>query len=250
MLRIQGGQLLLWTEVQFRSAFLCELCLFSAFSAVKVFITANRANSLDPAQSDDKIGGTDKNSPSLIAYAIICAQSQAAGGCLMTHDLHRLRLPSVVLIFIVAISSAAFADGNRDRTQVGNTINVGPGEEVQDATCFGCSVRVRGRVAGDVTVFGGSVVIEQDAEVNGDATIFGGDLRIDKNAKVARDVTVFGGRIRRDPGSTVGGDVTNMGGPGWIFLIFLIPLIFLGLFVALIVWLVRLVTRPRIPAAA
>ena len=168
----------------------------------------------------------------------------------MTHSVRRLRFLSSSLIFIVALSSAALADGNRDRTQVGNTINIGPGEEVQDATCFGCSVRVRGHVAGDVTVFGGSVVIEQNGEVNGDATIFGGDLRIEKDAKIARDVTVFGGRIRRDPASTVGGDVTNMGGPGWMFLIFLTPLIFLGVFIALIVWLIRIIMRPRVPAAA
>jgi len=168
----------------------------------------------------------------------------------MTHFLRRLQLLFAALIFVVVISSAAFAGGNRDRTQVGNTINIGPGEEVQDATCFGCSVRVRGHVTGDVTAFGGNVVVEQDAQVGGDTTIFGGDLRLDKDAKIARDVTVFGGRIRRDPGSTVGGDVTNMGGPGWMFLIFLMPLIFLGLFIALIVWLIRLVMRPRVPAAA
>lgn len=135
-------------------------------------------------------------------------------------------------------------------TQVGNNINIGADEEVSDATCFGCSIRVRGHVSGDVTAFGGSVVVEDQGQVGGDATVFGGDIRIDKEAKVARDVTVFGGRIRRDPASTVGGDVTTMGGPGWIVLIFLVPLIFLGLFVALIVWLIRRLTRPSVPAAA
>jgi hypothetical protein len=168
----------------------------------------------------------------------------------MTHTVRRLRFLSAALIFIVALSSAGFAAGRSDRTQVGNTINIGPGEEVQDATCFGCSIRIRGHVSGDVTAFGGSIVVEDQGQVNGDATVFGGDLRIDKDAKIARDVTVFGGRIRRDPASTVGGDVTNMGGPGWMFLIFLAPLIFLGLLIALIVWLIRLVMRPRVPAAA
>jgi flagellar biogenesis protein FliO len=48
----------------------------------------------------------------------------------------------------------------------------------------------------------------------------------------------------------VGGDVTTMGGPGWMFLIFLAPLIFLGAFVALIVWLIRRLMRPSVPAAA
>lgn len=160
----------------------------------------------------------------------------------------RLRLIFAGLIFFVALSSAAFAD--RDRTQVGHTISVGPDEDVGDATCFGCSIQVRGHVTGDVTAFGGSIVVEDRGQVGGDATAFGGDIRVDKEAKVARDVTVFGGRIRRDPASTVGGDVTTMGGPGWIFLIFLVPLIFLGLFAALIVWLVRRMMRPSIPAAA
>jgi hypothetical protein len=61
---------------------------------------------------------------------------------------------------------------------------------------------------------------------------------------------VFGGRLRRDPAATVGGDVTNMGGPGWIVLIFLFPLIFLGLFIALIVWIVRRLLRPATPLMA
>jgi hypothetical protein len=168
----------------------------------------------------------------------------------MGSKVNKLLQLTITVAFVAALSAASFADGNRDRTQVGNTINIGPGEEVQEATCFGCSIRVRGHVAGDVTAFGGSVVIEKDGEVNGDATIFGGDLRIEKDAKVARDVTVFGGRIRRDPASTVGGDVTTMGGPGWMFLIFLLPLIFLAAFVALIVWLIRRLMRPSVPVTA
>jgi hypothetical protein len=168
----------------------------------------------------------------------------------MTYDRHRLRLLSVSVIFMVAVSSMAFADQERDRTHVGNNIIVGPDEEVSEATCFGCSIRVRGHVSGDVTAFGGSIVVEDQGQVNGDATTFGGDIRIDRAAKIARDVTVFGGRIRRDPASTVGGDVTTMGGPGWMVLIFLVPVIFFGLFVGLIVWLIRKLLRPSVPAPA
>jgi hypothetical protein len=134
----------------------------------------------------------------------------------------------LLFLVVVALSSAALAD--RDRTQVGHTINIGPDEEVGDATCFGCSIRVRGHVSGDVTAFGGSVV-EEEGQIGGDAT-------------------VFGGRIRRDPAAAVGGDVTTMGGRGWIFLIFLIPLILLGLFIALIVWIIRRLLRPSVPVAA
>jgi len=154
------------------------------------------------------------------------------------------------LLFCLTLSATAFADGSHERTQVGNNISIGPGEEVSEATCFGCSIRVRGHVAGDVTTFGGNIVVEDQGQVDGDATSFGGGIRLDKDVKVSGDVTVFGGRIRRDPAATVGGDVTTMGGPGWIVLIFLAPLIVLGIFVALVVWVIRRLLRPSVPAAA
>jgi hypothetical protein len=168
----------------------------------------------------------------------------------MRQSVSRLSLLSACLIFLLAPSTAAFAGGDRDRTQVGHNINIGPDEEVTDATCFGCSIRVRGHVTGDLTAFGGSLVIEDQGQVNGDATVFGGDVRLDKNVKVGGDVTVFGGRIRREPGATVGGDVTNMGGHSWIVLIILAPLVFLGAIVFFIIWLIRRMTRPSLPAAA
>ena len=160
----------------------------------------------------------------------------------------RLRWALLILLFCGALSSAAFADS--DRTQVGHTINVGPGEEVGEATCFGCSIRVRGHVDGDVTAFGGSILIEDQGQVKGDATAFGGDVRLDKAAAISGDVTVFGGRVRRDPTASVGGDVNNFGGAGWILLIVVLPLAFIGAFLALIVWLVRRLTRHSVPATA
>jgi hypothetical protein len=168
----------------------------------------------------------------------------------MTYRRPRIRLLLACLFVSVVLSTAAFADAEHERTQVGNNITIGPDEQVREATCFGCSIRVRGQVAGDVTAFGGSIVVEEQGQVGGDATTFGGDIRIDKAGSVARDVTVFGGRIRRDSAARVGGDVTNMGGPGWMVLIFLTPFIFLGLFVALIVWVVRRLLRPAVPVTA
>jgi hypothetical protein len=154
------------------------------------------------------------------------------------------------LLFIAAFSCAVFADNAHDRTQVGHDIYVGPNEEIGEVTCFGCSVRVRGHVTGDVTVFGGNVVIEEQGEVGGDATVFAGSLRLDQKVTVDGDVTVFGGKLRRNPDSSVGGDVTNFGGPIWIVLIFGLPLAFLGAFIAFIVWLVRRLTRSSVPATA
>ena len=156
---------------------------------------------------------------------------------------------SACLFVLVALSTLAFADGGRDRTQVGHDITIGPNEEVSEATCFGCSVRVRGHVASDVTVFGGNIVVEEQGQI-GEATVFGGGVRLEKEARVGGDVTVFGGQVRFDPAASVGGDVTNFGGSIWLFLIFGLPLVFLGGIIALIIWLVRRFTQPSLPATA
>ena len=155
-----------------------------------------------------------------------------------------------IAVSCLALSVTALAKGNPSYTQVGHTINVGPSDEVGDLTCFGCSIHVRGLVAGDVTAFGGSITIEDQAQVSGDVTAFAGDLRLTKNVKVDGDATVFGGQLRRDPEASVGGDVTSMGGRGWIMLIFFTPLVVLGLFVALVIWLVQRVRRPAVQATA
>jgi hypothetical protein len=168
----------------------------------------------------------------------------------MTYRLRRLRLLLACLLLCGSLSTAAVANGGRDRTQVGSNISVAPNEQVGELTCFGCSVRVRGQVSGDVTTFGGSVVIEDQGQVGGDITTFGGGIRLGKEVTVNGDVTVFGGRIQRDPAATVGGDVTTMGGPGWVLLIFVVPIVFLGLFVALIVWVIRRLLRGAVPVAA
>jgi len=162
-------------------------------------------------------------------------------------------LPRVLMtcsLFLLALFATAFAEGDHDRTQFGRNITIAPGEEASDVTCFACSVRVRGHVAGDVTTFGGGVVVEEQGEIDGDLTTFDGNLRLDNDVAIKGDVTVFGGRILREPTAAVKGDITNLPGRGWIFLIFGAPFLVLGLFVWLIVWLVRKLTHPAIPVAA
>jgi cytoskeletal protein CcmA (bactofilin family) len=168
----------------------------------------------------------------------------------MKYRLRSLRMLLACLLFCAGIATAARGDAARDLTQVGSNITVGPGQEVGEATCFGCSIRVRGRVAGDVTAFGGSIVVEDEGQIGGDATTFAGSIRLGKEVKVRGDVTVFGGRIQRDPAAAISGDLTTMGGPGWMIVIVLAPFIIFGLFVALIVWVIRRVLRPSVPATA
>lgn len=168
----------------------------------------------------------------------------------MTYKVRRLGLPYACLLLCIALSTAAIAQDSRDRTQFGRNISIGPGEEATEATCFGCSIRVRGHVSGDVTTFGGSIVVEDQGQVSGDATSFGGDVRLNQEAKVAGGVTVFGGRMHRDATATVSGDVTNFSGGGWLILVFALPFVLFGAFVALIIWLIRRLLRPAVAAAA
>lgn len=155
------------------------------------------------------------------------------------------------VLLVAAAAGSAVAQGSHERTQFGHDISIGVDEQASDVTCFSCSVRVHGKVTGDLTVFGGSVTIEHDASVAGDLTVFAGDLRLDAGSTV-KDITLFGGRIRRDTQSTVGGDITTFGGGAalWLFIIFGLPLMFLGALVALIIWLVRRFARPAVPVPA
>jgi hypothetical protein len=162
--------------------------------------------------------------------------------------LSRTLFASCLLALICPV--ALFADSAREMTQFGHDINIGAGEEASDVTCFGCSVRIRGHVAGDVTVFAGRVTIEDQGQINGDATVFGPGIRLENGAKISGDVTVFGGQIHRDASTSIGGDVTNFSGPLWLVLIFGLPFVILGAFIALIVWMIRRLTRPSVPATA
>lgn len=159
-----------------------------------------------------------------------------------------LRLLSLVLF--LALATSAFADGSHDRTQFGHNIIVEPDEDVSDVTCFACNVRVRGHVSGDVTTFAGNIILEDQAEISGDATSFAGEIRLNQQVKVDGDVTAFVGTIRRDPSASIGGSVTNMGGAGWILLIFVLPLVLFAAFIAFVVWLIRRLLHPSVPAAA
>jgi len=156
---------------------------------------------------------------------------------------------SLCALFVAALCSTTFADSAHERAQFGHDIYVSPDEEVSEVTCMGCNVRIRGKVQGDVTTFGGNIAVEDQGEVGGDTTAIGGSVRLDKGASV-KEVTVFGGRLRRDPSATVNGDVTALSGAIWMLLMFGLPLVLLGGFIAFVVWLVRRLTRPRMAIPA
>jgi hypothetical protein len=154
------------------------------------------------------------------------------------------------LAILLLLTGVAFAKDNPSITQFGHNISVGPNDKVGELTCFGCSIHIRGQVAGDVTAFAGSIVIEDQSQVAGDITAFGGDVRLDGGVKVAGDTTVFAGQIRRGPQVTMSGDVTTMGGRGWLVPMLLFPFVMLGLLIAFVIWLVQRARKPAVHARA
>ncbi len=140
---------------------------------------------------------------------------------------------------MLCLCTLAAAKDNPERTQFARQIYVQPGEQVGDVTCFGCSIHVRGRVNGNATAFGGSVVVEDGASVTGDVTTFGGGIRAQGTAAISGDATTFGGSLRRDPQATVAGDISTFTGFGWLLMLLGLPLLFLAAVVGAVVWLVR-----------
>jgi hypothetical protein len=157
--------------------------------------------------------------------------------------------PRTILALLLAFSSLALAEQTADRVQVGRDIVVEQTEKVGDVVCVACSIHVRGQAAGDAVAVAGRIVLEQGAQVAGDVTAVLGDVRLESGTQVAGDVVAVAGTVRRDSQSQVAGEVTSLGGAGWMLLLLILPLIFLGGIVALIIWLIQR-SRRRTPATS
>lgn len=158
----------------------------------------------------------------------------------------KLSLPAGMLFAALALltASPAFAKGGSDITQFGHEIRIDADQKAGDVTCFACSVYVRGQVSGDITTFGGNVVLEDGGMIAGEITSFWGDVRAGDDTKIAGDVTVFGGRLRRQPSAVVAGEVTVFQSRALSYAMLLGPFVVFGALIALIVWLVRRNRRP------
>lgn len=76
-----------------------------------------------------------------------------------------------------------------ERVGYGKEVRVEAGDEVDEVVGFGDDVHVLGRVRGDATAFGGSVIIHPTGVVQGDAVAFGGDVRVEDGGRIE------GGRV-------------------------------------------------------
>jgi hypothetical protein len=156
------------------------------------------------------------------------------------------------LVMLLATSGMAMARLNQspdaEVVRTNRDITVPAGEQLESATCWNCSVHVRGKIAGDVAVFHGKVMVESGGEIDGDVAAFLGDVRIEDAAKVNGDVAAFGGKIYRDANGSVGGDQAAYG-KLWFFAVLLLPFVVIGLLITLVVWLVRRGKRSRMTTA-
>jgi cytoskeletal protein CcmA (bactofilin family) len=157
-------------------------------------------------------------------------------------------LRPVLIIAVILASASAFAEKRADQFQTGRNIVIPAGESTGDLACIGCSVIVSGQVTGDVFAMGGNVILEPGAQVTGSVSTVVGDVRLQAGTQIAGDVSAVAGMVRRDPQAAIAGDVSSLGGKGWMLVVFILPLLFLGGLVALLVWLVQRIRRP-VPAA-
>ncbi|MGF1464624.1 MAG: polymer-forming cytoskeletal protein [Sandaracinaceae bacterium] len=96
----------------------------------------------------------------------------------------------------------------RDRSSFGESVEVGPDEEVRNVFTMGGDTRVRGRAFGDVVTMGGNAEVE--GSVLGDVVTMGGHAEIEGD--VLGDVATMGGDITVRDGGHVYGDIHAMGG--------------------------------------
>lgn len=153
-------------------------------------------------------------------------------------NLSLLRPFSILAIALAAITPA-FARSTGEIVQFGHDIRINQDQQANDVTCIGCSIYVRGQVAGDIAAIGGNIVLQGNGMVAGDLTTVLGDLRMDEGTQIAGEVSVIGGRMLRPQSARIAGDVTVMQGRSWIYLALISPFLILAGIIALIVWLLR-----------
>lgn len=106
-------------------------------------------------------------------------------------------LLAVAVVGVSLFSGVATAQ----ETRSGETVVVGEDETVDgDLTAFGGTVVIQGTVDGDLTAFGGDVLIE--GEVTGDAEAFAGNVRV--TGDVGGEVGAAAGNVVVSESATVG----------------------------------------------
>ncbi len=126
----------------------------------------------------------------------------------------RHRAHYIAILVLYAISCVAQADP--DPTSWFRDITIPPGQTLNGATCFFCSIHVEGElkqdattqwgdidvhgvVGGDAVAVAGSIHLFPGARVQGDSVSVFGDNRLDESSQVAGDAVASWGSIQRSP---------------------------------------------------
>ena len=144
----------------------------------------------------------------------------------------------------ILLSSSIPALADAEQFQTGHDIHVAADQSTGDVTCLNCSIYIRGKVSGDAFALHGDVVVESGGELAGDVSTLLGDIRVADGAKIGGDVASIAGSVRKQPTGLIGGEVASLSGSAWLLLICLVPLVFLGAIVGLIIWLVQRSHKP------
>ena len=160
-----------------------------------------------------------------------------------------LRLLSLSLLGAAFAATPAHAD--RDAVHFFSNIHVASNATVHDAGCFFCNIDLDGEAQGDVVVFFGNVRIggranhdvvnffggvsaADNAQIGENLVSFFSLISLGENVSVGKDLVSMFGVVHAPESVTVGGDRVAMP-----FMIFLAPLMLIGLMVTLVVRAIR-----------
>lgn len=125
----------------------------------------------------------------------------------MTRIDGRRRAFVAVLVVLVLAASAGVASAE---TRTGGSIVVETGETVDgDLTAYGGSILVEGTVDGNLTAFTGSVVLAEGATVTGNVRASAGTVRV--AGHVGGDVVATASQVSIGDEATIGGDLSAAG---------------------------------------
>jgi hypothetical protein len=147
------------------------------------------------------------------------------------------------LLCLLAVLAPAALRADSDRVMVGEDIYVAEGEDLNDAVCIGCSIRVDGKVR-DAVAIGGSIEVTGEVhdavsigggldvrgKVSGDAVVIFGSTRVREGGRIRGDAVSILGSVRTADSGSVGGDIVSS--ESWA------PIALSGVVIGLIVFLV------------
>jgi hypothetical protein len=148
----------------------------------------------------------------------------------------RRLFPAVfALLLIAAAAPRVFADDNR--VAIFHSISVDEGEEVENAVCILCSIRIDGSVRQNAVVVLGS--IHSNGPIGQNAVCILGGITLGREAHVGQNAVAVLGSVRRFSSEQIGQNVVEIP-----FAVILIPIFF---FIGIVYLIRTLVWRARMP---